>query len=179
MSGFVLLRPWMILLLIWAFLLALPALAGPAVDIRGATAFRNMDGVVLVVDISPSVTQSDSLRKAVTMARSMVQSIGSRPAGLVVYAGDAYIASELTTDTAQIEFTLELLNKDTIPDKGSRPALGLQKAISLLRSNETLRSDIVWLTDGGGLSDASVERIARQLDIPDTRVTLVDGGQEP
>ncbi len=165
--------------LIWAFLLALPVLSSPAIDIRAASAFRNVDGVVLVVDVSPSVTQSEAMAKTVTMARSMVQSIGSRPAGLVVYAGDAYIASELTSDTGQIEFTLELLDGETIPDQGSRPALGLEKAIGLLKSNETLRSDIVWLTDGGGLSDSEMARISSLLETADMRVTIVDSSATP
>lgn len=165
--------------LLWAFILALPALASPALNTRAATAFRNFDGVVLVVDISPSVTQSGALRETVIMARSILQSIGSRPAGLIIYAGDAYTASELTTDTGQIEFTLELLDADTIPDQGSRPALGLERAIALLNSSKTLRSDIVWLTDGGGLDEASIATLSAQLVRPDTRVTIVHTGADP
>ncbi len=165
--------------LIWAFILALPALASPAINIRAATAFRNFDGVVLVVDISPSITQSAALPKTVTMARSLVQSIGSRPAGLIVYAGDAYTASELTTDTGQIEFTLELLDETTIPDQGSRPALGLARAVSLLDTSKTLRADIVWLSDGGGLDDATLGNLVLQLGRPDTRVTMINTGADP
>jgi len=122
--------------LLWAFILALPALASPALNTRAATAFRNFDGVV-------------------------------------------YTASELTTDTGQIEFTLELLDADTIPDQGSRPALGLERAIALLNSSKTLRSDIVWLTDGGGLDEASIATLSAQLVRPDTRVTIVHTGADP
>jgi len=123
--------------------------------------------------ISPSITQSAALPKTVTMARSLVQSIGSRPAGLIVYAGDAYTASELTTDTGQIEFTLELLDETTIPDQGSRPALGLARAVSLLDTSKTLRADIVWLSDGGGLDDATLGNLV----LP--RVTMINTGADP
>lgn len=163
--------------MLWALSLMLLSLGGPAMSVREANAYRNLDGVMLVLDISPSVTEAGHLRPLVTMARSLLQSVGSRPAGLIVYSGDSYLASELTTDTRQIEFTLELLDEKTIPDKGSRPKLALNQALDVLGKNKTLRSDIVWLTDGGSWSDIDPLDLQSELEHSNTRFTVITSGQ--
>ncbi len=139
------------------------ALAGPAIPRRDAPAFRNLDGVVLVMDLSPSMEEDGQLEALITAARVVLARLGSRPAGLVVYAGDAFLAAPLTTDTRQLGLTVALLEADMITDPGSRPGRGLAEAIALLQAAEIVAGDVVLFTDGGGI-DAETE--ARAGDLP-------------
>ncbi|MBB96590.1 MAG: hypothetical protein CML68_18580 [Rhodobacteraceae bacterium] len=138
------------------------ALSGPAVDRRDAPSFRNLDGVVLVMDLSPSVTEGAALDTLRTAARVVLARLGSRPAALIVFAGDTYLATPMTTDTTQIGLTVALLDAGTIPDPGSRPALALARADTLLREARIVAGDVVLFTDGGGL-DAAVTARASTL----------------
>ncbi|WP_232824892.1 vWA domain-containing protein [Primorskyibacter marinus] len=148
-----------------AAFIAVLALSGPAVERRDAVSFRNLDGVVLVVDASPSVTESPRWQDLVTMGRFGIASLGSRPGGMVVFAGDAYVATDLTADHKQLGQTLSLIDPETVPDPGSRPERGLDLADVLLTEAEVLAGDVVLFTDGAGLGPDSLtvaERIAAQ-----------------
>lgn len=138
------------------------ALAGPATERRDAPSFRNLDGVVLVMDLSPSVTGDDTIEVLRTAARVVLARLGSRPAALIVYAGDAYLAAPMTSDTTQIGLTVALLDDTIVPDPGTRPALALDRAANLLAEAEIVAGDVVLFSDGGGLDDAAIAR-ARDL----------------
>ncbi|SMX44917.1 VWA domain-containing protein [Actibacterium lipolyticum] len=127
------------------------ALVGPAGQSDDAQTFRNLDGVVFVLDVSDSMTQDARWQDTVTMSRAALSVLGTKPAALVVYAGDSYVASPLTTDTLQLGQTVTLLDGKTIPDKGSRPALALRQAAQILDEADVIAGDVVLMTDGGGL----------------------------
>lgn len=136
-----------------ALVLALTAtaLAGPAVERRGQPAYRNLDALILVVDVSPSIAESGRFEDMLTAARLVAAEAGTRQAGLIVYAGDAYLASALTSDARALGGVISLLTPETVPDPGSRPARALALAESVLAEAEILAADVVLITDGGGL----------------------------
>jgi Ca-activated chloride channel family protein len=139
------------------------ALAGPAVERRDAVAFRNLDGVVFVLDASSSVVDSPRWPQMLTMGRFGIASLGSRPAGLVVYGGDAYVATDITGDVRQLGQTLSVVDRDTMPDPGSRPERGLALARRIQQEAEILAGDVIMMTDGAGLTPrafAEAEAIA-------------------
>ncbi len=139
------------------------ALAGPAVERRDAVAFRNLDGVVFVLDASSSVVDSPRWPQMLTMGRFGIASLGSRPAGLVVYGGDAYVATDITGDVRQLGQTLSVVDRDTMPDPGSRPERGLALARRIQQEAEILAGDVIVMTDGAGLTPrafAEAEAIA-------------------
>lgn len=137
------------------------ALAGPALQRRDAVAFRNLDGIVFVLDASSSATDGEAWTALQGAGRAGVAALGSRPAALVVFAGDAYVATDMTADSRQLGLTMSLVGADTVPDRGSRPALGLALATRLLAEAEVLAGDVVLLTDGGGLGPEAMEQAAR------------------
>ena len=137
------------------------ALSGPSVERRDAASFRNIDGVVFVLDASPSATGSAEWEDLRTMGRGGIAALGSRPAALVVYAGDAYVATDMTADTRQIGLTLSLVDGETIPDPGSRPERALDLADRLLEEAGVLAGDVILLTDGGGIGAGVYDRAAR------------------
>ncbi|MEO3416455.1 vWA domain-containing protein [Roseovarius sp. CAU 1744] len=136
------------------------ALAGPATERRDTAAFRNMDGVIFVFDASTSVFEDGHWPAMQTMGRFGIAALGSRPAGMVVFAGDAYVATDLTADTRQLGQSLSLIDADTVPDPGSRPHLGLQQALEMMRGAELLAADIVLVSDGAGLGPAAISAAA-------------------
>ena len=136
---------------IWAAGLIVLALAGPALEGGKAQTFRNLDGVVFVIDVSDSMTQDETWQEVIITARAGLSELGSKPAGLVVFAGDSYIASTLTTDTRHLGQAMALLDDQTVPDKGTRPALALQQAAEILSEAAIIAGDVVLITDGDGL----------------------------
>lgn len=134
------------------------ALAGPAVERRDAAAFRNLDGVVFVLDASRSLLESERWPAMQTMGRFGISALGSRPAALVVFGGDAYVATDMTGDTGQLGLTFSLIDADTLPNPGSRPERGLELAAQILREADVLAGDVILLSDGGGFGPAAIEQ---------------------
>lgn len=148
------------------------SLAGPAREVRDANAFRNLDGVVFVVDVSASMIDDPLWPELVTIARVGVSSLKSRPAAMVIYAGDSYLASALTTDTSQIGHTLTFLDGDTVPDEGSRPHRGLRHALQILEDSEIVAGEVFLFTDGGGLSPQALS-VATDLSDAGAKLSVV------
>ncbi|MEO1138377.1 MAG: VWA domain-containing protein [Pseudomonadota bacterium] len=159
------------------------ALTGPAIGTKSANTFRNLDGVVFVMDVSGSMTRDPVWPAIITMARGGLSELGSKPAALVVYAGDSYIASPLTTDHEQLGQTIALLDEKTVPDKGNRPALALADAADLLEQAQILAGDVIWLTDGAG-AGPQVKKTVDRIESLGARLSVVAaqtsvGGTEP
>ncbi|MEY8828470.1 VWA domain-containing protein [Sedimentitalea sp. XS_ASV28] len=136
------------------------ALAGPATERRDAAVYRNLDGVVFVLDASPSATGSADWTELQTLGRFGVAALQSRPAALIVYAGDAYLATDMTADTIQLGLTMSLVGADTVPDPGSRPELGLALADRVLQEAEVLAGDVLLISDGEGIGPATLSAAA-------------------
>jgi len=160
------------------------ALTGPARERHDGVAFRNLDGVVIAVDLSPSMIQGGRFADAMTAARLVAQSVGSRQVALVVYGGDAYRASAFTTDAAALGQTIAFLDGETVPDDGSRPERALALAGRMIRDAEILIGDVVLITDGGGLGPLSLAqaRALSEADIPLSTIYVpsrAEGGPMP
>ena len=143
-------------LVLAAAALTVIALSGPAIERRDTQSFRNLDGVLFVVDASSSVTASPLWPEVLAMGRFGLGSLGTRPGGIIVYAGDAYEATEMTLDHLQLGQTFSLIGPDTVPDPGSRPERALALAADLLAKAEIIAGDVILITDGAGLGPASL-----------------------
>lgn len=139
------------------------ALAGPAVRNERAPSFHNLDGVVVVLDLSRSVALGGALDTALAAGRLAAEGSAGRPVALVVYAGDGYVASPFTTDARAVGTTIAALDGETVPDGGSAPARGLAEAARLITETATLASDVLLISDGAGAAAArgEVEALAR------------------
>lgn len=127
------------------------ALSGPAQQRADGRVFRNLDGVVFVVDVSASLAADPAWPQAVVAAQTGLAALGTEPAALIVFAGDSYVATPLTTERREIAETITLLDARTVPDKGSRPGPALARAASMLARASVLAGEVVLITDGGGL----------------------------
>jgi Ca-activated chloride channel family protein len=107
------------------------------------------------------MVDGDRLQQTRTAARTLADSIGSRQAGLIVYAGDAYLANTLTTDAEALGATIFALQSDTVPDRGNRPERALALARQTLRDAGIVAADIVLISAGAGYEDAAVQEAHR------------------
>ncbi|MEM7744769.1 MAG: VWA domain-containing protein [Pseudomonadota bacterium] len=132
------------------------ALAGPAMERRDSASWRNLDGVVLVVDLSPSVVDSGRLFDMLAAARLVAEAAGTRQTALIVYAGEAYLAAPFSTDARALSGMIALLDAETVPVPGSRPAAALALARQVLEGSEIVAADVVMLSDGGAIDAATI-----------------------
>jgi Ca-activated chloride channel family protein len=137
------------------------ALVGPARQFNKTDNFRNLDGVVIVMDLSRSIVQGGHLADAKAAARYVVDRAGSRPAALVVYAGDAYLVATFTIDAAALHSAIAVLDGNIIPDPGSRPARALTLARQALEDSSVISGDVILVTDGGGIDPAALQEVER------------------
>lgn len=157
------------------------ALAGPAVERRDTLSYRNLDGALFLIDASDSVTSDPRWSDMLMMGRFGLGALGTRPGGLIVYAGDAYVAADMTLDHLQLGQTLSLIDEATVPDKGSRPERALNLAINLLRAGKVIAGDVVLFSDGDGLGEETLQAartiagLGARLSVvaPDTKPDLV------
>lgn len=132
------------------------ALAGPALPRRDGLSLINLDAVILVLDASPSATGGAGWRDLIATAGAGVAALGSRPAALIVFAGDAYLATDLSHDHRELAQTLMLVDAATVPDPGTRPERALEMAAQMLRRGQILTADVVLLGDGAALGPAAL-----------------------
>lgn len=155
-----------------AGLIAVVALSGPAVRRSDGGAYRNLDGLVVAVDLSRSMTEGDGFGDARFAAADVVKASGSRQAALIAYAGDAYLAATFTSDHAALGELVAVLGPDLVPDQGSDPARALRLAGERLAAAGILAGDVVMVTDGGGIADAALAE-ARRLAVAGMRVHVL------
>ncbi len=134
-------------------------LAGPAVRRADAPVFAQSDAVILAIDMSPSIAQGQALQNAQAAAAGLLARLAGRPVGLILYAGEAYAVAAPTDDPATLETQIAVLDRDTMPDQGSRPAAAMALAAQMLAGLK--RADLVLISDGGGMDQAALAEAAR------------------
>ena len=146
-------------------------LAGPAVERRDTVSFRNLDGVVFVLDASAETVAGPLWPALIGAGRGAIGALGSRPAGLIVYAGDAYVATDMTADGRELGQTLSVVDGETVPDPGADPSRALDLAGRMLREAGVLAGDVVLIGASG--ADATAAAAATRLVGQGARVSVV------
>ena len=141
------------------------ALADPAWQKQAQAVYKNQDAAVIILDLSQSMLSSDLSPSRLVRARLKVEDILRRrnegQTGLIVFAGDAFTVSPLTTDTRTIQSLLEPLTPNIMPVQGSRVDLAIKKAAELLRQAGQKYGNIILLTDG--YSNTNTPEIAAEI----------------
>ncbi|MEQ5871002.1 VWA domain-containing protein [Sagittula sp. NFXS13] len=161
---------------IWlAASLILLALGGPAVERRDTVSFRNLDAAIFVLEATPDVVDGPIWPQVQALGRQGIAALGTRPGGLVIYAGDAYVASDVTGDLQQLGQTLSLIGPETVPDEGQRADLGLAMALRMLEQTETRYGDVILLARTVGPEAA---RMADRFTARGARLSVVALGAQ-
>lgn len=137
-------------LLITALIALIIALAGPATPRREATAYRNLDGVIFVLDASAETVESSDWQQMITLLRTSLTAMGSRPAALIIFGEDAYVALDMTYDLNELGMTLSLIDANTVPTSRAKlppdATKGLALAQTLVQQGNLLAGDTVLVT---------------------------------
>lgn len=134
-----------------AFVLLVVALARPQdVDEQRRSSAEGID-IMLAVDVSGSMLARDFKPDRITAAkevagRFIADRYGDR-LGLVVFAGEAFTQSPLTTDHSTLQTMLSRIRSGIIED-GTAIGNGLATAINRLRESDAKSKVIILLTDG-------------------------------
>jgi Ca-activated chloride channel family protein len=144
-----------------ASLLVILALAGPTWQRLPSPAFRNDSALVIALDLSVSMDAADikptRLQKARYKIADLLKQRKDGQTALLVYAGDAFTVTPLTTDTATIISQLEALTTDIMPSSGSNTGVAIHKAVDLLQQAGITQGHILLITDSvdpEGLAEA-------------------------
>ena len=134
-----------------AFVLLVVALARPQdVDEQRRSSAEGID-IMRAVDVSGSMLARDFKPDRITAAkevagRFIADRYGDR-LGLVVFAGEAFTQSPLTTDQSTLQTMLSRIRSGIIED-GTAIGNGLATAINRLRESDAKSKVIILLTDG-------------------------------
>lgn len=171
------------------FLLRTVALAAIIVAIarpRSSSSFESVDtegiDIVLALDVSTSMLARDFTPDRIGAAKDIaIQFIAERPSdriGVVVFAGESYTQSPLTTDRATLINLIKEIECGIIED-GTAIGNGLATAVARLKDSPAKSRVVILLTDGvnnsGEISPQMAAEIAKTYGI---RVYTIGVGAE-
>ncbi|MDR8523341.1 vWA domain-containing protein [Shewanella fidelis] len=163
-----------------AWLVAVFALSGPALEKRSLPVYESTQGRVLVMDMSLSMYADDLAPNRLTQAKyratDLIAELSDGETGLIAYAGDAFAISPLTRDKATLLNLLPTLTPNIMPTRGSNLEAAITQAQSLLSQGGHLRGDIVLFTDG--VSAAQFKRAESVLKDSPYRLAIMAFGSQ-
>lgn len=138
--------------LVFAWSLAVVALAGPSWIKRPLPVEKNQSALVVILDLSQSMLSEDvkpsRLARAKLKITDMLRLRKDGQTALVVYAGDAHTVTPLSDDSATINSLLQTLNPNIMPVPGSNTEAAIARGLDLLRDAGANGGDLLLVTDG-------------------------------
>ena len=169
------LRPFLYILKLLALGFIIIALARPR-NTQKSSYTDNTSGIDIVIatDVSGSMLATDfkpnRLEAIKEVAHSFIQKRVNDRIGLVVYAGESYTRTPVTSDKAMLLNSLkEVQYNGMVLQDGTAIGIGLATAINRLKDSKTNSKIIILLTDGvnnlGSLDPISAAEIAKAYGI--------------
>jgi Ca-activated chloride channel family protein len=128
------------------------AMARPATIHRGETGDVEGIDIVIVNDISGSMLAQDFQPNRLEAAKEVTSRfIAERPndrIGLVLYAGNTYTLSPLTSDKATLTNLIQQVDVGIIENQSTAIGEGIATAINRLKGSTAVSKVIILLTDG-------------------------------
>ena len=142
---------WPLWLLLAGLLAATLALAGPTWQKLPQPLFRQQSALVILFDLSRSLTAGDLKPNRLVRARLKIEDIlRQRREGqtaLVAFAGDAFVVTPLTDDQSTIGALLGSLDPEMMPVQGSEPGRALELGAELLQRAGLKHGTLLLVTD--------------------------------
>lgn len=167
------LRPMLHILRLAAIALVIVAMARPRTSEENSRT-RSAEGIdiVMAVDVSTSMLAKDlrpnRLEATKDVAAEFIKNRPNDRIGLVVYAGESYTQTPLTSDHKIILNGLEELKNGLIED-GTAIGMGLATAVNRLKESKAKSKVIILLTDGennaGQIDPLTAAQLAEEFKI--------------
>lgn len=174
-SWLITLRPFLFVLNLLALVFIIIALARPRnTQKSNYTDTTNGIDIVIATDVSGSMLATDfkpnRLEAIKNVAESFIQKRINDRMGLVVYAGESYTRTPVTSDKTMLLNSLkEVQYNGMVLQDGTAIGIGLATAINRIKDSKAKSKIIILLTDGvnnvGSLDPISAAEIAKAYDI--------------
>ena len=154
---------------IWKFLIWRTALAFLAMGMlapKTGTRLKEMEAkgvdIMIALDVSRSMMAEDLGMSRLDLAKRTIERIvgsldGDR-AGLVVFAGDAYVQAPLTLDLAAVKLFLDAIGPEAIPMQGTAIGAAIEQCVASFDPESQASKVVIILTDGENHEDDALAR---------------------
>jgi Ca-activated chloride channel family protein len=161
-------RPILFILRILAIGLIILAIARPqTVDISTRTRTNKGIDIIMAIDVSSSMLaqdlKPDRLSALKRVASSFVDDRLSDRIGLVVYAGESYTKTPITSDKSIVKGALREIAYQGLIEDGTAIGMGLATSVNRLKDSRAKSKVIILLTDGVNNSGFIDPKIAIEL----------------
>ncbi|MGA1029443.1 MAG: vWA domain-containing protein [Flavobacteriaceae bacterium] len=162
------LRPFLFFLRLLAMALIVLGIARPqTVDVSVRTKTNKGIDIVMAIDISSSMLaqdlKPDRLSALKRVAAAFVDDRLSDRIGLVVYAGESYTKTPITSDKNIVKRALLEIVYEGVIEDGTAIGMGLATAVNRLKDSRAKSKVIILLTDGVNNSGFIDPKIATEL----------------
>lgn len=162
------LHPIVFFLKLAAFVLLVIAMARPrTVDEFTQTKSTKGIDIALAIDISPSMYAKDlkpnRLEALKNVAADFIKGRITDRIGLVVYSGESYTKTPITSDRSIVLSALSTLKYDDNLENGTAIGMGLATAVNRLKDSKAKSKVIILLTDGSNNAGFIDPKIASEL----------------
>lgn len=164
------------------------ALARPQTqDVSTQTKTNKGIDIVMAIDVSSSMLARDLKPSRLSALKKVAANfIANRTAdriGLVVYAGESYTKTPITSDKALVVDVLNKVNYDGVINDGTAIGMGLATAVNRLRDSKAKSKVIILLTDGvnntGFVDPKTAAGLASSFGIKTYTIGLGSNGSAP
>ncbi len=180
-------KPFLYVLRILALSSIIIALARPrSVDVTSKSKTTKGIDIVMAIDVSSSMLANDlkpnRLEALKKVASTFVQDRVNDRIGLVVYAGESYTRTPVTSDKTIILQSLKTIEyDDSIIADGTGIGVGLATAINRIKDSKAKSRIIILLTDGvnnsGTIDPRTASEIAKEYGIKVYTIGIGTNGQ--
>jgi len=162
------LRPSLFILRVFSLILIIVAISRPqTVDVSTKTRTNKGIDIVMAIDISSCMLAQDLKPDRLTalkrVASEFVDDRVSDRIGLVVYAGESYTKTPITSDKSIIKAALREISYEGFIEDGTAIGMGLATSVNRLKDSRAKSKVIILLTDGVNNSGFIDPEIATEL----------------
>jgi Ca-activated chloride channel homolog len=162
------LQPLLFVMRLLALSAVITALARPqTMDVSTRTKTNKGIDIVMAIDVSSSMLAQDLKPNRLTalkrVAASFVDDRVSDRIGLVIYAGESYTKTPITSDRSIVKNALREIQFEGLIEDGTAIGMGLATAVNRLKDSRAKSKVIILLTDGVNNSGFIDPKIASEL----------------
>lgn len=150
---------------------------------------KNVEGIdiIMAMDVSGSMIAEDLKPNRLEAAKAVgVEFISSRPndnIGIVVFAGESFTQSPLTTDKPALVGLMNGISETMIEEDGTAIGMGLANAVNRIKDSQAKSKVIILLTDGsnnrGEIDPLTAAELAKAYNIRVYTIGVGTKGQAP
>lgn len=159
---------FLILLKIFAIIFLIIALSRPqTVDVSSQRIINKGIDIIMTIDISSSMLAQDlkpnRLNALKKVASSFIENRVNDRIGIVLYAGESYTKTPITSDKSIVKKSLSEIAYDGVIEDGTAIGMGLATSVNRLKESKAKSKVIILLTDGVNNSGFIDPKIATEL----------------